>query len=433
MPRNDLDQSRVPGSTGAKPGKTAKKASKSDGSVNVVDFSEPKAKKSPFSLRRKLGGGKPSAAKKRKNARPNAKERKVSRTVSNIAYIVLVTLAVIVLAYILLSQDSGVSSPASYIGSVFAPVQNALSTATRFVRNVVTGAQDYLNLVAENEENKRTITALQIQLSLMADDASENERLQALLDTRDTYADMQSLYAKVIGKDPGVWFDTFTINRGSSDGVEVNMPVITADGLAGRIYEVGLNYSKVMSVIDSRSAVACLIERTRDNGVMRGQISQESTTSECNMYYLPVVNDIIPGDVVLTSGVDMLFPQGLTVGTVSSVSRQSDLSDQYIVVLPAVDFLHLEDVLVLLIEVETDQEDPMPVLFTPTPRPTVSTSPSPTPAETEVDPDDDDAIWRYPSSITGVFEETPAPSTTPAATYDPSAMPVEDAWSMIGG
>jgi rod shape-determining protein MreC len=117
------------------------------------------------------------------------------------------------------------------------------------------------------------------------------------------------VYARVIGRNPGVWFDTFSINVGSVNGITTNMAVITGDGLVGRVYEVGANFSKVLCLIDSRSAVACLIERTRDNGVMRGKVETWSETPECNMYYLPAVSDVAPGDVVLTSGVDTLFPR----------------------------------------------------------------------------------------------------------------------------
>ena len=85
--------------------------------------------------------------------------------------------------------------------------------------------------------------------------------------------------AKVIAKDSGRWFDVFSINRGTLSGVEVGMAVINEDGLIGRVYEAGLNYAKVMTIIDSRSAVACLIQRTRDNGVMKGQISAAASDS----------------------------------------------------------------------------------------------------------------------------------------------------------
>ena len=90
----------------------------------------------------------------------------------------------------------------------------------------------------------------------MAEVELENERLSRLLGAQDTYAALDPVYARVIARDAGEWFDTFSINKGTSDGVIVGMAVVSADGLLGKVYEAGLNYAKVISVIDSRSSVA---------------------------------------------------------------------------------------------------------------------------------------------------------------------------------
>ncbi|MEG0934658.1 MAG: rod shape-determining protein MreC [Clostridia bacterium] len=376
--------------------------------------------------------GKPAKPQKPKRVRKHA-------ALGRVAFALLVTLAIVALGFFLLVRDQGkVGNGENMVGSIFAPVQNAVSSATQYVRDLIDGAKDYAAITEAYELQKQEVDSLKLQLVARDEDALENERLTQLLGAKDRYEAMKPVYARVIARDPGVWFNTFSINRGTKDGVNVNMSVITGDGLVGRVYEVGLTYAKVLSVIDSRSAVACLIERTRDNGVMRGQISSTSPTAECNMYYLPVVNDIMPGDVVLTSGVDTLYPKGLTVGTVASVSRQSDLSDQYIVVLPAVDFQHVEEVLVLRTVVERDTGDKLPIMPTPTPRPTPVPTPTPEPtANVNAGANGEDVPWYYPSPVPG--DEAPktetdkgsTPSTpAPSATYDPDAMPPEDAWTM---
>ena len=121
---------------------------------------------------------------------------------------------------------------------------------------------------------------------------------------------LDPIYARVIARDPGQWFDTFSVNRGTNDGVSVGMAVVTGDGLVGRVYEAGLNYAKVLTIIDSRSAVSCLIERTRDNGVMRGQITATSESAECYVSYVQNIANIVPGDTLITSGTDSLYPKG---------------------------------------------------------------------------------------------------------------------------
>ena len=220
---------------------------------------------------------------------------------------------------------------------------------------------------------------------------------------------MKPIHAQVIAKESGRWFDIFSINSGTLSGVKAGMAVINEDGLIGRVYEAGLNYAKVLTIIDSRSATACLIQRTRDNGVMKGQIASSSQDTSCNMYYVPSVNDIVPGDEVITSGLDGLYPKGLVVGKVREVSRQSDKSDQYVVVAPAVDFARIEHVLVLQTVIETDEGEVLSPLPSPTTRakPTEATAtPTPNPNGTAA-PTNAPNNWAYPTT-------TPDPNATSA-------------------
>lgn len=199
--------------------------------------------------------------------------------------------------------------------------------------------------------------------------------------------------------------------------MSVNNAVITADGLAGRVYEVGLNYAKVRSIIHSTSSVACLIQRTRDNGVLTGQVDI-TETDECQMNYLPNVSSVVPGDTVVTSGVDMLFPQGIDGGHGDGGEPANGHHGQIRAGAAVVDFYHLEEVLVLRVVIQNDEAlAPVP---TPSPKPTVTpkitpeptlrpgTTPEPTP----------DGLWNYPTA-------TPAPETVPT----PAPTLPEEAWA----
>ena len=376
----------------------------------------------------------------KKKTKPNAKAAKTAKRQKSsrwgrIAFALLVVMTVIALGFFLVLREEGQQSVAeNAVGTVFQPVENALSTVTRGIRGIINGARDYWTISENYQVAQQENMKLRMQLEALEEAQQENKRLNELLDAKTLYSSSDPVFARVIGRDPGVWFETFTIDRGTKDGVGINMAVITGDGLVGRILEVGLNYSKVMSVIDTRSSVACLIERTRDNGVMHGEIASDSVTDECNMYYLPKINDIIPGDVVLTSGKDGIFPKGLTVGTVKAVARQSDLSDQYIVVAPSVDFLHVEEVLVLREETE-DEEGSHAVLHTPTPRPTAEPTPGTGEEEPEPTPDDpNEQTWTRPSAMpdTDEIPETESgaePTPTPAPSIDPSGLKPEDIWT----
>lgn len=321
---------------------------------------------------------------------------KLSRTI----FAAIVIVVAIVIAIFLLSRTSGqISLTENAVGTVLSPIQNAFTNATNWMVNLVENQRNYSELSAEYASLKRSYDALQLEVASLEEEAAENDRLTSLVGAYDRYASLGPIYGKVIARDPGVWFDTFSINVGTRDGVDVDMAVVTGDGLVGRVYEAGYNWAKVLSIIDSRSAVACLVQRTRDNGVLRGVTTETYTTASCYGYYLPSSSDASVGDTVITSGVDMLYPKGLPIGTVSAISREGETSENYIVVTPYADFLHIEEVLVLRTEIEKDTD--LESLPTPTPRPTKEPTelslPTAEPEET-VKPEDDDSIWYYPTA-----------------------------------
>ncbi|MBQ3424178.1 MAG: rod shape-determining protein MreC, partial [Clostridia bacterium] len=259
--------------------------------------------------------------------------------------------------------------------------------------------RDYDRLEAEYDalavENQR----LSLQLSSAEETALENERLKTELDARSRYEALDPIFARVIAREPGQWFETFSINRGKSDGVASGMSVVNGDGLIGRVYEAGLNYAKVICIVDSRSAVACMVQSTRDNGIMRGRVAANANDAQCYVYYLPNLNSIVPGDVVITSGTDSLFPKGLHIGTITAVSMDAGSEGSYAVVTPSVDFHHIEEVFVLREVIETASDEALPSVqtavragtSTATPGPHVTPTPSPVPAED---------TWSYPSAGT---------------------------------
>ena len=144
----------------------------------------------------------------------------------------------------------------------------------------------------------------------------------------------------------GNWFEVFTINRGSKDGIEINSPVITAYGLVGRVSEVNLFTSKVVSIIDMDSTVAARVSSSRDVLIVRGDASLRSS-GLCRMDYISPDVDIMPGDVIETSGLGGIYPKGIIIGQVKDVIRNEGQFDSYAVISPVVDFKRLEEVIVL--------------------------------------------------------------------------------------
>ena len=363
---------------------------------------------------------------KRYSTRKNSGAQKTRRNrVRRILLSILGFVFVAVTIFFLVSRSGGqISIFENAIGSLISPVQNAASSITNKVKNFTSTwrnynalQEDYVQLSFENEQ-------LQMELMGAQEAIAQNESLQELLDAKPTYESLDPVYAKVIARDAGPWFKTFSVNRGTNHGVSVGMAVVNGDGLIGRVYEVGLNYAKVITIIDTRSRVACLMQRTRDNGIMRGQISDSDSTAQCYVYYLPNINSITPGDVVVTSGMDSVYPKGLKVGTVTALSLDAGSEGTYAVVTPSVDFQRIEDVFILRTVIETDDEGALPSLSKPTAAYQTEATPAPnsTPSPT---PTSEISYWSYPTA-------TPE-SASAASGNQPVGSLIEDAWAADNG
>ena len=167
-------------------------------------------------------------------------------------------------------------------------------------------------------------------------------------------ASMNPLLARVVASESGNYFSTFTINKGRVDGIDTQMAVITAEGLIGYVYEVFDTTSKVITIIDDQASLAALIESSRDQGAVKGTLGSTGEAL-CRMYYLSADSVPRPGDRVITSGVGVSFPKGLLIGYVRESTRAIEDNKHYIVVEPAADFEHIENVLVLRYYAEVEE------------------------------------------------------------------------------
>lgn len=337
----------------------------------------------------------------------------IRRAVISILIILIVAATMV---FLVLRNQSHISIAENGIGSLLSPVQNALTTAAGSVKNFFTTWRNYDTLQDEYDALSRENEQLSLQLSSAAEAIAENERLNELLEAKSSYESLDPIYARVIARDAGQWFSTFSINRGDMHGVSVGMAVVNGDGLIGRVYQVGLNYANVITIIDPRSSLACLVQRTRDNGIMQGGVSNDSDEAECYIYYLPNVNNIMPGDEIVTSGTDGYYPKGLTVGTVTQVSLSAGSEGSFAVVSPTVDFLHLEEVLVLrdVVEKAGSETETLPVVPTATPAPTSTPAPTAMPGESQiVSPETTEEIFVYPQAGETSSAEEPDNTQSP--------------------
>lgn len=199
-----------------------------------------------------------------------------------------------------------------------------------------------INVRRENvvlrEELNRAIETNQEYREAMA----ENMRLRKLLKVKESLKP-PTLTAQIIGRDPSLWFRTLTIDRGTSDGIEKGMPVITVEGVVGQILETSRSTSKVLLAHDHNSAVNALVQKNRVQGIVKGEGGQSY-----QLRYILKNADVEEGDLIVTSGLGGSFPKGIPVGTVSSVTKTKRGMFQNITVTPSVNFSQLEYLVVIL-------------------------------------------------------------------------------------
>lgn len=261
--------------------------------------------------------------------------------------IVLVLIALMALTAYSQSTGSLISlSPESALSRIITPIQRAVSQITHSISNYLYRVKLRSNIEYEYNQLKAQNDELTLRSILYEELEEENTQLRALLGEYEDRSSMNPVLARVIASETGNYFSTFTINKGKNDGVDTQMAVITSEGLVGYTYEVFDKTAKVITIIDDQASLAALIESSRDQGAVKGTLG---STGEplCRMYYLSADSIPRPGDRVITSGVGVSFPKGLLIGYVRESTRAIEDSKHYIVVEPAADFEHIENVLVL--------------------------------------------------------------------------------------
>ena len=253
------------------------------------------------------------------------------------------------IALMLRASWTGGLSPAieQVAGAVVAPFQKLSSTISDGVSGFFRRYARADEVAQENEALRSEINELRAQLVNYEEYKHENEELRKYLDIeyKEEHPDFEMTPAAVVARDPDSRFYSFTIDKGSLDGVAPYDPVVCADGLVGRVKEVGLTYSKVITILDVEIDVGAYDARTRDIGIVNGSVAL-AADGRCIMNYLPRESGAAQGDLVVTSGGN-LSPKGLVIGKIARLDNAPGNISLYAEIEPTADIRNLTDVMVI--------------------------------------------------------------------------------------
>lgn len=230
--------------------------------------------------------------------------------------------------------------------ALFSPVQNVSSRAggagSGFIQRII----NFNSAANENERLQKQLAEVQLELQNAKEAAAENERLKGLLDLKEKTG-YDSVSARVIARDSSVWFNTVIIDRGSSSGIELNMPVVTGGGIVGRVVAVSPWTAQVMLLTDEKAAAGAVVGQLGESGAL-GSIRGKGDTGLVEMRYVSGLQKVDVGNYVLTTGQDGIYPSGLNVGEVVDVKHGTATQPHQILIKPGARLDQLEAVGVLL-------------------------------------------------------------------------------------
>ncbi|WP_081562011.1 rod shape-determining protein MreC [Clostridium formicaceticum] len=271
----------------------------------------------------------------------------VKRTIKDkpIMIVTIVAIILIIIIGVTSKQRENITIVESWIGNILSPIQRVAYTGTSTIGDGIASIFQFRKTERENQELKAEIADLQEQLietRLTRDELEELRGLKYALNYIEEDIQLQPIAANVIGKSPSNWFEVFTIDVGNNRSISKDSIVLASNGLVGRVYEVGGNWAKVISIVDNNSSVSFQILRDRNyQGIISGSITNELTG-----YLFDPMAEVVIGDKLVTSGLG-IYPNGILIGEVIEVSKSSDQLLKTITVEPAVNFRKMNKVLVM--------------------------------------------------------------------------------------
>lgn len=235
-------------------------------------------------------------------------------------------------------RDSWFSQPFTFLAQ---SVQNLFFGLSNGVRATAANYINIINIKAKNANLQRENDELKTRLNLFTENQNELERLRTLLDFKKNTR-MELVPAQVIGRNLVTDHNTITINKGTNHGLKTGQAVLTVSGAVGYIFRPASSTSHVMLITDRYAVVDALIQKTRAHGLVEGK-----TKESCVLQYVERTEDVKDGDLIVTGGLDNIFPKGFPLGVITNIERKTKSASLQIEVKPVVDANKVEEVFVV--------------------------------------------------------------------------------------
>lgn len=273
--------------------------------------------------------------------------RKAKFSIPSKYLLLLVTILCVAMIFLTFTTDVATGPLKTASGYIFVPIQNGINYIGRSFSDKADQLENLKDVMDQNVKLQTMVDELTLENNTLQQDKYELSRLRELYQLDEKYPSYNKVAARITGKDPGNWFSTFVIDKGTNDGLAINNNVLAGGGLVGIITEVGPNWSTVRSIIDDSSNVSAMILTTSDRCIVTGDLKLMND----GMIRFSQLNDqdnlVNVGDKVVTSNISDKFLQGILVGYISEKNTDANNLTSSGYITPVVDFEHLQEVLVI--------------------------------------------------------------------------------------
>lgn len=283
--------------------------------------------------------------KRRSNRRRRNNKKTISILPKHVFFLLLfVTVAIVFVSY----RFPNLLQPVrNGIEAVVIPMQKGINVVGRSISDKLDSVKNFKNLQKENEELKARVEALTLANQLISQEKYELAGLQELYELDKKYPDYNKVAARIIARESNGWYNVFTIDKGSEDGIKENMNVMAGNGLVGIVISVRKNSATVRSIIDDSSKVSGMFLKSSDTCIVSGDLNSMMSDGRIKVSMIPINANIDESDEIVTSHISDKFQQGILIGYVTDIKIDSSNMTKTAYLTPVVDFEHLDEVLII--------------------------------------------------------------------------------------